>query len=192
MLLVFLGGFIAAVLAYMALQHPTVLTRFQDSFSGNLAGREIIVPASLDMIFDRPLLGWQPVAYWQELGQRVGRIWGARDAHNLLFHLLLEVGLVGTVPFLIGLWLCVVGAWRGRGGKLGNLPFALLVMTLSANLSHTYIARKPQWLILGLAVAAAASVTRRSAAARYLVRRPLHPARAPRPLLVSSGRPRAF
>jgi O-antigen ligase len=191
LLVVFLAVFIAAALVYMLLQHPTVLTRFEDTFSGNLAGRQIIIPASLDMIFERPLLGWQPVAYWQELGRRVGQIWGARDAHNLLFHLLLEVGLVGTVPFLIGLWLCMAGAWRARNGKLGTLPFALLAMTLSANLSHTYLARKPQWLILGLAVAAAASVARRSVAARYLVRRPLQPGRAARTMLVSNGRPRA-
>jgi O-antigen ligase len=136
-------------------QHQTVLSRFEEGTAGNLAGRQVIIPASLKMIIERPLFGWQPVAYWEELGHRIGNIWSVRDAHNLLLHLLLEVGLLGAIPFLIGLAICVLGAWKARTGKFGNLPFALLMMTLAANLTHTYLARKPQWLILALAVAAA-------------------------------------
>jgi O-antigen ligase len=164
---------VVAVLGYLVAQHPTLFSRFEETYSGNLAGRQFIIPASLDMIVEQPVLGWQPVAYWEELGRRVGQIWGARDAHNLVFHLLLEVGLVGAVPYFVGLWICTRGAWKARTGKFGNLPFALLVMTLSANLSHTYLARKPQWLVLALAVAAAATAVERNSAARYLIRRPL-------------------
>lgn len=163
---------ISAASIYLAVRHPMVLARFQESYAGNLAGRQMIIPASLEMISERPVFGWQPVAFWEELGSRVGKIWGARDAHNLIFHLMLEVGLFGAVPFFIGLWLCLAGAWRARGGKFGNLPFALLAMTLSANLSHTYLTRKPQWIVLALAVAAA-TAAQRSLAAPYLIRRPL-------------------
>lgn len=172
----FLGLFVLAALTVLVIQHPTLLTRFADGYSGNLSGRQIIVPASLEMIFERPVLGWQPVAYWEELGRRVGQIWGARDAHNLIFHLLLEVGLIGAAPFLMGVFLCVMGAWRARNGKFGNLPLALLLMTLSSNLTHTYLTRKPQWLILALAVAAVSTVPR-TVAARFLIR---HPLRSPR------------
>jgi len=170
--IIFLLVFITAAITYLVAQHPTVLTRFEESYSGNLAGRQNIIPAALDMIFQRPVFGWQPVAYWEELGRRVGHIWGAKDAHNLLIHLLLEVGVLGAVPFVIGLGLCIAGAWRARTGKFGNLPFALLAMSLSANLSHTYLARKPQWLIFAFAVAAA-STAAQQAGTRYLVRRPL-------------------
>jgi O-antigen ligase len=173
LIVIFLSVFVGASLIYLVLQHPTVLSRFQQSYEGNLAGRQLIIPASLDMILQQPVFGWQPVAYWEELARRVGQVWGVKDAHNLFFHLLLEVGLLGAVPFLIGLWLCFTGAWKARAGKFGNLPFALLAMTLSANLTHTYLGRKPQWLILAFAVAAAATAVQRTAAARYLIRHPL-------------------
>jgi O-antigen ligase len=99
----------------------------------------------------------------------------------LFFHLLLEVGVLGAVPFVIGLALCVASAWKARAGTFGNLPFALLMTTLSANLTQTYLTRKPQWLILALAVAAVAAA-RQTKAARYLIRRPLRLSGAPRPI----------
>jgi hypothetical protein len=59
------------------------------------------------------------------------------------------------VPFLIGLWLCVKQAWRGRNGNLGLLPLALLVALLAGGMSATTIYLKPQWFAFALAVAAA-------------------------------------
>jgi O-antigen ligase len=115
-------------------------------------------------------LGWQPVAYWEELARRVGQIWAAKDAHNLILHLLLEVGLVGAVPFLIGLFLCARCAWTARSGSFGALPLALMLATLSANLTHTYLSRKPQWLVLAFAAAAGTSVQRKAAV--YALHRP--------------------
>ncbi len=172
LIIIVLCVFVGVSLLGLASQHQTVLTRFEQSTSGDFAGRQVIIPTSLRMIAERPLFGWQPVAYWEELGRRVGKIWGAKDAHNLLFHLLMEVGLLGAVPFLIGIALCALGAWKARSGKFGNLPFALLMMTLSANLTHTYLGRKPQWLILALAVAAAAAIPT-TKSARLPVRQPL-------------------
>jgi O-antigen ligase len=172
LIIIVLCVFVGVSMVALVTQHQTVLTRFEQSTSGNLAGRQVIIPASLQMIAERPLFGWQPVAYWEELGRRVGKIWGAKDAHNLVFHLLMEVGLLGAVPFLIGVALCTLGAWKARTGQFGNLPFALLIMTLSANLTHTYLARKPQWLILALAVAAATAM-QKTKAVRLPVRQQL-------------------
>lgn len=172
----FLALFIVGAVTFLVIQHPTLLTRFQEGYSGNLAGRQVIVPASLEMISERPALGWQPVVYWEELGRRTGQIWGAKDAHNLIFHLMLEVGLLGSLPFFVGLGLCAFGAWKARNGRFGYLPFALLAMTLSSNLTHTYLTRKPQWLVLAFAVAAASAVPR-AVAARFLIRHPLRPSR---------------
>jgi O-antigen ligase len=193
LIVVFLAGAVVASLLFLVLRNPIIVKRFEQSYEGNLAGRQLIIPASLDMFLQKPVLGWQPVAYWEELGRRVGKIWGVKDAHNLIFHLLLEVGLLGAVPVFVGLWLCVMGAWKARAGNYGTLPFALLAMTLSANLTHTYLARKPQWLVLAFAVAAAATAVQRSAAARYLIRHPLRPpARAPGKILPAGARQRSF
>ena len=192
MMFVFLALFVLAALTYLVIHNPILLSRFEQSYSGNLAGRQIIIPASLEMISQRPVFGWQPVVYWEELGRRVGQIWGAKDAHNLIFHLMLEVGLLGAVPFLIGVSLCAVGAWKARSGKFGNLPFALLAMTLISNLTHTYLARKPQWIIFALGVAAAAAA-QRTVAARFLIRHPLRsPRRVADQVFAANARPRQF
>ncbi|MGH7828205.1 MAG: O-antigen ligase family protein [Candidatus Binatia bacterium] len=170
--LVALCIFVGAALAYLMIQNQTALARIQQAYSGNLASRWEILSASLGMALERPLLGWQPVAQWTELGRRVGLIWGVKDAHNLVFHLLLEAGLVGAVPFLIGLYLCARNAWRARSGRLGILPFALILAALSANLTHTYLTRKPQWLVLALGVAAGTAGQRKPGF--YVIRRPVN------------------
>lgn len=151
--------------AAMIARNPTILTRFAESYAGNIVSRERINAATLDMVLERPLFGWQPVLLWQELGRRAGHLWGTKDAHNSLFHLLLEVGVLGALPFLIGVGLCVGAAWRARNGRLGCLPLALMVCVLVANLAHTYITRKPQWLMLAVAAAAGAHALRRCAPA---------------------------
>ena len=101
-----------------------------------------------------------------ELGRRQGIIFGQKDAHNLFTHLLMEVGLVGAGPFMIGLWLCARGAWRARQGSLGLLPFALLVTALASNLTGTDLALKQFWLVLAITVSAGAVASTRQRVTR--------------------------
>ena len=91
-----------------------------------------------------------------ELGRRVYGLYhpGERDAHNLFLYLFLEGGIVGTMPFLMGLWLCGQSAWKGRSKPLGLLPLALLCAVLASSMTHTDLRRKPFWLVLALASAA--------------------------------------
>lgn len=136
-------------------------------YEGHLSGREKITPTAIQMIMERPVVGWHPVEHWHELGARLGL--AQRDAHNLVLHLLLEVGIVGVTPFLVGLGLCARSAWRARVGSLGSLPLAALVTVLVSNLSETGLARKPLWLVLAFVLAAEASsraATQRSLANR--------------------------
>ena len=170
---VLLFAMVTSSIGFLVVRYPTLMTRFEEASEGNLAGRQNIIPAALDMISERPVLGWQPILYWEELGRRTGRVFGSRDAHNLVLHLFLEVGFVGAAPFLIGIGVCVQGAWRARSHRVGILPFALLITALSSNLTLNYIARKPQWLIFALAVAAASVSMRKKAPHPYLIRRPL-------------------
>ena len=150
---VFTGAMIAV--------HPTVLTRFEESYAGKIANRQQINQASLSMVLERPLIGWHPVALWEELGRRTGEVWGTKDAHNSFFYLFLEVGVTGAIPYIIALYLALTAAWRGRNGPLARLPLALMVCVLSANLAHTYLNRKPQWLVLALAVAVGSAAVQR-------------------------------
>ena len=75
--------------------------------------------------------------------------------------LLIEVGVVGTIPFLTAVWLCVRDAWRGRKSHLGYLCLALLTTALAHNMAHSGIRIKIFWLILGLSIAGAAAASRK-------------------------------
>ncbi len=177
-ILVVLVGIV--VLGYLVASSSMALIRFRDAYEGNLSGRDKINAAAIEMAVQRPVFGWQPMAFWQELGRRVGLFAGTRDAHNLFLHLILEVGLVGTLPFLVGLGICLWNAWKARGGPFGALPLALYCAILFANLSHTFLTRKPFWLVLALCVASYRSARRAPAPALPWLRS--HPlARAPRP-----------
>ncbi|HZA55516.1 MAG TPA: O-antigen ligase family protein, partial [Candidatus Udaeobacter sp.] len=81
---------VSGAMTYLVVRYPTVLSRFEEASAGNLAGRQNIIPVALEMIAERPILGWQPAVYWEELGRRTGRLFGTRDAHNLILHLMLE------------------------------------------------------------------------------------------------------
>jgi O-antigen ligase len=165
-----------AATAYIVMQAPAA-ARWQSTFSeGQLAGREKIVPAAMEMFSERPFLGWQPVLFSYELGRRVYHIYSpnARDAHNLFIHLFLEGGIVGAMPFLIGLWLCGQSAWKARVKCLGLLPMALFCTALTATMTHTDLQRKSFWLVLALALAATSMTTEGQAnkGRRLLIKRP--------------------
>jgi O-antigen ligase len=150
-----------AGLAYVAAKTPAFYERWQAySEEGNTSGRDKIYEAALDMISERPLLGWQPVEFWYELGFRVYGSYSQLDAHHTYLHLFMEVGMIGAVPFLIGLWLCGKGAWKGRNRNLGLLPLALLVTALAGSMTSTWIYRKTFWFVLAVAVAATAEKKR--------------------------------
>jgi O-antigen ligase len=122
------------------------------------AVRDRIYSTALDAIADRPIVGWGPGYGLRELGRRLNSPAGVRDAHNLVLYLLLEVGVAGTIPALLGLWLVFRAAWKGRFGPLGVAPLALVVTVLTAGLTHTFITRKPMWLALALGLASGANV----------------------------------
>jgi O-antigen ligase len=146
-------GMVAMV--YFVFHSPIASTRWQMTFEeGHSSGREKIYPAAIDMFLERPVFGWQPVEFQKELATRLGEIWGQKDAHSLYFHLLLEVGAVGAIPFLVGLWLCGRAAWRARKGSFGPLPLALFLTVLVTNMTATGLARKSLWLVLALTLAA--------------------------------------
>jgi O-antigen ligase len=86
-----------------------------------------------------------------------------RDAHNLLLELLTALGLAGAVPFLIGLGMAVVAAWRGRTSPYGIVPLALIAVFLVANISTNLVAYKPFWWVLALALASGQLAAREGA-----------------------------
>ena len=129
--------------------------------TGTLAGREQLWPSLVDMFLEKPLLGWGPINNQYEVAARTTDMAREhRDAHNLLLELLTAEGLAGAVPFLIGVGLCALAAWRGRTSPFGIVPFALIALFLLANVSTNLIAYKPFWWVLALAFASGQLPTR--------------------------------
>jgi len=143
------------LLVWSGYRSQVVRNRFAEAATGQLAGREVIYPALLEMFAERPVLGWGPIANQYEIARRIDEVRRpSRDAHNLALEVLTTTGIIGAIPFFIGIALAVRSAWRARNGPLGAIPLALLAVVFVGTLSGTWIAAKIVWLALSLAVAA--------------------------------------
>jgi O-antigen ligase len=163
------GAISAAVLAvtcvvavvYIIADNAELVARWQEAYyDRNFSERENIFGATMEMVSERPIFGWGPIAATYQLGF-LGGGWDPMDTHNLFLYLLAEVGLVGIIPFLVGLYYCFRSAWKARHGNMGLLPLALLVTTLFGNLSGNNLLWKPQWLVLALATASGSTLSRK-------------------------------
>lgn len=128
---------------------------------GSMAQRENLYPAAWRMFLDRPLLGWGPTINMWELGSRVGeRDHPFRDTHDLLLEILTVTGVVGAIPFFMGILLCLRAAWRARSGTEGILPLALMVAILVSNVGANLHYDKLFWLLLAYALASESRLIR--------------------------------
>jgi O-antigen ligase len=146
-----------ALLSVTVLRSDMLRNRLLAAEEGRLAGRERIYPAVLSMISERPVLGWAPIENQVEIATRIGeQRKDRRDAHNIVLDLLSSTGLAGTIPFLLGMGMCLLSAWRARRGPYGSLPLALSAATFVGCMSGTWIAAKILWLTFAVALAAGA------------------------------------
>lgn len=150
------GATAITLLVVGALQSPMMRARMERAATaGKLAGREEIYPTVAQMIAEKPLLGWGPLTNQYEIARRIH--WQrteSRDAHNLVLELLSATGIAGALPFLTGIALCVLAAWRGRRGPLGTVPLAVLLAVLTGGVSGTWQASRVLWLSMAVALAA--------------------------------------
>ncbi len=121
---------------------------------GYMAGRERLYPELMRMFLERPIVGYGPIANKYVLGGRVPeQHYERRDAHNVFLEVMTATGIVGLLPFMVGLWLAGRAAWRGRHGPAGMMPTALLVAALASNMSGNQLAAPLTWLVLSFALA---------------------------------------
>ena len=148
--LVLLGG-----AGFAAYKSPLMQERIQLAAQGNLAKREVIFPAALAEFKSRPLIGYGPGNQYV-LAVRLGlppKLHETRDTHNLFLEVLTATGVLGTIPFLWGLWVSCWSAWKARRGIEGILPAAQMMSTMVGNLTGNYIVLKLQWVLLAYAMA---------------------------------------
>ena len=142
-------------LGYLIWNNETFMSRVELTSEGDSAGRDKLVTLALNMISERPLLGWRPVEYQFEM---MGRYSGVsnypQDPHNMTLNTLVEVGLLGGIPFFMGIALCGRAAWKGRRRELGLLPIALIVTLLVGLQFHSFTTSKPMWLVFAVCAAA--------------------------------------
>jgi O-antigen ligase len=152
--------FAIGLCSWGALQSPLMKRRLAEAEAGDMAQRQEIFPASWQMFKERPLTGWGQSNQFV-LARRLRlppERWPTRDTHNLFLEILTGTGVMGTIPFLMGLWLCGWSAWKARRGPEGILPTAHCAALLMANLSVNFIMLKVHWLLLAYALASAAFV----------------------------------
>jgi O-antigen ligase len=156
----------AAVLIGMSYFSEASRQRWEETFgAGDLAHREELYPTAWQMFIEKPVAGWGPVTALYELGARTKHVrWSnpeemKRDTHNLALHVLTATGILGAVPFVVGMWLCVRAAWRARPGPQGVLPLALVISLLVSNMSGDRIYLKFHWFVLAYALASWAQLS---------------------------------
>lgn len=150
-----IGLAVTGFMVWTAYQIPAVRERFERTYyEGDMSGRQDRLAASWEMFLERPIIGWGPVEHVHEHGRRINQI---GDPHNLIFWLLNETGLLGTIPFLIGFWLCLRSAWMARTGAQRGLPLAQLFFVFIVSMDAGFLYYKWFWFILSYALASASS-----------------------------------
>ena len=125
---------IAAVVALILWQIPTVMERFQEINPQNIGQdnpRARMAPVLWKMFLRSPLYGSGPDGYeWQLTREAMPYLLNEHTvivAHNLPLLLLVETGIIGFLVFGTGLAMAVAAAWRARFKTCGSLPLALLL-----------------------------------------------------------------
>ena len=156
--LAFLALIACAFLAIASYQIPEVRVRWEKTLQeGDTAGRDKIFLSAFEMFLEKPMFGWGVVNNFYELGTRVGL--PTRDTHNLYLGLLTEVGLIGTIPFLAGLWLCWRSAWKARFSSQGVTPLMMLTFLLISGLKGSWQNNKLFWFVIAFTLASGTHAT---------------------------------
>jgi O-antigen ligase len=127
-------------------QHRWNLT-FQTHDTGE---RTDIFYASTDMFLEKPIYGWGSVALTRELGSRLGL--QSRDTHNILLWVILEVGLLGGIRWILGIWGCVKNSISAAIKLHDPYPIMLATTVLICGMSSNNFQKKTLWLILAFAL----------------------------------------
>jgi O-antigen ligase len=157
-------GFVAllaiATLVWISYENKAVRIRWERALlQGDQSRREEIHPEAWSMFTEKPFFGWGPISHNVELGARFGR--RELDTHNLYLWIMTETGLLGAVPFFIGLWICLRAAWMARYGTEGSLPVALLACLLIVNMAGSLQYKKLFWIVLAYSLASESFLSKR-------------------------------
>lgn len=129
--------------------------------SGDTANRAEITVSAAEMFLERPFFGWGPTSNYDELGWRLGES-EPRGTHNQFLGVLTEVGILGALPYAVGVLLCIWGGVNALGRRFDGVPLALLSAVMVVSLSLEWHNRKLYWVALAFAAASRARPTKRT------------------------------
>lgn len=143
--------FLVPVLLYglgsAVMSSAVIQARMAEAAEGNVGMRDVLAKESAIMVLERPFVGWGS-HYTTELGVRVGRTKLA--AHNTYLQILTSFGLVGFIPWALGITATAWRLWRNRVDLQASLLLvlfaSLLVAMVPGNLGYSPFA----WIILAV------------------------------------------
>ena len=117
-------------------------------YEGDYGARDVLVQGSWEMFKERPLTGWG-VRYTDELGLRLGR--DRIAAHNTYLQMAVAFGLVGFIPWAMGLGIVGWRLWKHRQDFWGVTQLTVWFVMLVAMLAASYGYHPTFWILLALA-----------------------------------------
>ena len=115
---------------------------------GRLGARDELARESAGMVLERPWIGWG-IKYTEELGARTGRIRIA--AHNTYLQIATSFGVLGFMPWLLGLGATGLRLWRQRRDFRAAVLLAIFSALLVAMVPGNYAYGRFAWMFLAVA-----------------------------------------
>jgi hypothetical protein len=117
---------------------------------GDAGMRDILFLEGVSMFQDEPYTGWG-ATFPRDLGERMlledDR---AVTTHNVYLEMLVAFGIVGFVPWILGVLRTIVAAWRCRSVLWGTLLLAALITTLVYGWVDSLGTFKHFWVLLAI------------------------------------------
>jgi len=118
-------------------------------YSSDFSERQLILPAAFNMAREKPILGWGPYVHRLELANRLIRYGTLEvDPHSTYLWVLTETGLIGGIPFLVGIGIGFANAWRMRTLRPVALSLSLMVSLITMGIAGSILYMKLFWIIL--------------------------------------------
>ncbi|MFC2171122.1 O-antigen ligase family protein [Acidobacteriota bacterium] len=134
--------------ALYAIMTSDVLTkRIEMTLEEGDSTRTELTQDSLELFKEKPLIG-HGSSYVEILGNRLGR--GPIASHNTYLQILLSFGILGFMPFIIGIAYTIKSAWNKRFSVWSGMFFTVLLATLIFAIFGHLGYKKHFWIMIAL------------------------------------------
>lgn len=144
------GMLIILVGALLLFRNELSLGRWRSTFRGNettaFSRRDEIVKVSLELIREKPLLGWGAYEGFREVGIRMGDS-DYTGTHNTYMFIAVAGGIVGALPFVLFFAYPLKSFWRHRENPALQQSLVLYVFLLLVMLTLDFVNRKQIWIL---------------------------------------------